>query len=168
MADFDDLMRTLGGMPTNITSHMERAVRRAGVRVMGSVKGKLGRYQTGWPKLKPATVKRKFTVKRGRSAGSISRAGRRHLAEHGQWATGTDADAPLVDMGLYRGSITMDIRDSGMTAVIGTDKIQGPTLEFGRDQIPARPHFRPALHENEETIKQEFANALRRAFSGGR
>ena len=99
------------------------------------------------------------------------RSGVKHLAEHGTWATGTDADAPLLDMGLLRGSYTMEIRDNGMTAVVGTDKEYAAIHEFGgragrghRVPVPERAHARPSLHESEEEVKREFAEAVMKTF----
>jgi len=171
MSGFDDLIRTLSTLPANLSGNLETAVKRSGVLVMGRIKAKLGKYQAGWPKLKASTVKRKFTVKSGARKGKLMRSGVKHLAEHGTWVTGTDADSPLIDMAHLKGSYTMEIRDNGMTAVVGTDKIYGPIQEFGgmagrghKVPIPARPHARPALQESEEEIKRQFADAIMKTF----
>lgn len=182
LENFAQLFARLGRMPDQVYRGMATAVKRAGVRVMGTAKAKISHYQKAsgpypaWPKLKPSTVekklRRKYTIKNGPRAGQLLAAGRRHLAAYGTWATGTDADAPLKDMGHLHGSITMKMQDD-LTAVVGSNEKYAAIHEFGgmagrgrQVPIPARPYLRPALYENKEAIKREFVAAIRQALGG--
>lgn len=65
--------------------------------------------------------------------------------------TTAQRDAP-VDTGTLRRSITLEIKDNGMTAEVAPHVHYAAYQEFGTRFIPAHPYLRPAL----ETASAEF------------
>lgn len=178
MPGFDDLFRTLSSIPNAVDDANSKGLKRAATLIMGRAKAKLGIYQgssgsfNAWTKLKPETVRRKHLSKSGSS--KLSKAGKAYLKKHGDWGSGGNDDAPLVDTGHLRQAITTDFSEIGhgvayvgvgagsSSAGKGSPADYAAAQEFGlaAKHIPARPYLRPALEESQEEIKEQVANAI--------
>lgn len=67
-----------------------------------------------------------------------------------------------VDTGNLRNSITHEVQDGGMSAVIGTSVKYAPYQELGAPNahVPAHPFLRPAAENHSEEYKQVIQNEL--------
>ena len=140
-----------------IDSEMTRAIQKCARKVRDTATKKFGFYQpasggfVGWAKLKPATVRRKLKAGGGEDPliGHYKVARRNRI--HGM---------PLMS------SISDYVTDGGWTGVVGTDDPIGKHHEYGAPKatIPPRPFLRPALHEEQDFIRDETKDAIRRAI----
>lgn len=157
MFDLGDLANKLYSMSNDLHEGLADGVQKNGRRVMNNAKKRLGSYQNGWERLKDATVRRKLSKNERAAKYRIKKYGGLH-------ATGTDADAPLVDEGLYRASITMQMDRRRIRAEIGSPLVQAATHEFGDESrgIPERAHFRPALQEESKHLEDDLRDGVTR------
>jgi phage gpG-like protein len=179
--DFNGLFQVLSSIPDGVQRATEQGLRKSAVIVMKRAKSKFGTYQPAshgypaWPKLKPTTVARKYTIKSGVLKGFLNKKGVELLHQPGGWKVGNSGvDAPLIDTGHLRNAITTDeteIRSGTVYVGVakgGGGKGSGSTAgaaahEFGYAPkgIPARPYLRPALEESREEIRNAVAQAIR-------
>lgn len=173
MDDFDHVIRTLNNIPQSIDTATERGLKEAGNLVVRTAKKKLGKYQQAsagypsWPKLKPLTVRRKYSKN--------ADASKRFIKKHGSWLNnGGNDDAPLVDTGHLRQAITIDtsaIHDGIIYVGVATGEKneQGSAPgkyaaahEFGyaKGNIPPRPFLRPAAYENIDNIQEVLKRTI--------
>lgn len=178
MADFNDVIGTLNGIPQAINTATEQGLADAAMLVVAAAKQKLGIYQpasgeySAWPVLKPESVHQKYRSRSKRY--KISRAGRRYLQQHGQWGNGGNDDAPLINKSHLRQAITADLSNvangvayvgiaSGENTRGASPGVYAAAHEFGlaASNIPPRPFLRPAVIENKEAIQESITAALR-------
>lgn len=137
-------------------------VDKTAARVVANAKGSLGHYQEDWARLKDRTIQRKL---RKNKAATI-----RAKKKDTYRATGTSADAPLVDDGLLRGSITKQTDRRKLESEVGSPLEYAAVHEFGSedDTIPERPYLRPALKEEVEMhLLQDLKDGIHRRVSRG-
>ncbi|TPG74029.1 hypothetical protein EEL32_25570 [Brevibacillus laterosporus] len=128
-------------------------------RVKINAQNRLGHYQDGWKVLKAATVRAKLNKNKS--------AKKRAIKKGTYGATGTDSDAPLVDEGHLRASITISMDRHHIKAEVGSPLIYHATHEMGDEErhIPERPHLRPALQEEVAShLMEDLKEALSRRF----
>lgn len=68
-------------------------------------------------------------------------------------------EPPKKITGIYQNSIRHAVvRTPGeVVGLVGTDQKRAPALEFGTSNMAPRPHFRPALRENEPALRSILA-----------
>lgn len=174
MSEFDRLFSVLRDMPDVVSAGAEKGLRKGALRVVRTAQDKLGTYQPAvgefpaWEKLKPESVRRKYSQKNKKAA-------RAYLKKHGAWGAGGNDDGPLVDNGFLSKAITSDDSDikdgvmyiGVMGGTVPNDKGSDPSVyaathEFGDTarNIPARPYLRPALYENQEQVAEDIGQAI--------
>lgn len=179
--DLADVARKLNQMGDQLNGALADGIQKTATRVRTNAVKRLGHYQPGWAKLKDKTIQRKFgknrtatlrmlngkiPTKRGpmsmREMGGLYDDGL--LSSKDLRATGTDSDAPLVDDGILRASITIKMDRRRLQAEIGSPMIQTATHEFGDDSrgIPARPFLRPAHREEIKHLQDDLKDAIER------
>ena len=182
MSDFEKLIKAITGIEDKLIEGAQNGLRKAGARVAGTAKAKLGEYQPGvgeypaWAKLKPETIKRKNLNEKGK----VKKSGKEYLKKYGSFApSGTGDDSPLVDTGALRQAITTDESElekgniyigvpSGKKSSKGKNKkasdvtVYAAAHEFGsaRQNIPPRPYLRPSVVENKEEIAEDIKNGI--------
>lgn len=72
-----------------------------------------------------------------------------------------------VDTGRLRGSITHDLSESGLGAVIGTNVEYSPYVEFGTERQRAQPYLLPALEEERPRFYARLRAAVGAALVRG-
>ncbi|MFD0682378.1 MULTISPECIES: hypothetical protein [unclassified Paenibacillus] len=152
MNSLADIAKKLYQMSDQMHEGMADGVHKTATRVVSNAKNRLGHYQDGWAKLKEKTVQRKLR----KNVKAVIRAKKKGAYT----ATGTDSDAPLIDDGLLRASITVQTNRRHLQSEVGSPIIQAATHEFGNEErgIPERPYLRPALKEE---VHKHFVNDLR-------
>lgn len=187
MSDFQRLIKTITSIEEAIQEGAQNGLKQAGSRVMGTAKAKLGTYQPSvgeypaWEKLKPQTIKQKYSGKKGK----VKESGKEYLKKYGSFApSGTGDDSPLVDTGALRQAITMDTKEIekgnvyiGVARGKNGEKKQnkkrknkkpsdiatyGAAQEYGsaKRNIPPRPYLRPSVVENKEEIAEDIKNGI--------
>lgn len=68
-----------------------------------------------------------------------------------------------VDTGRLRNSITHEVAEDGLSAVVGTNVEYAPYVEFGTRRMRARPFLFPALEEEVPAFRSRLRSALARA-----
>ena len=185
MSDFEKLIKTITSIEEVIQQGAQNGLKQAGARVMGTAKEKLGTYQPSvgeypaWQTLKPQTVKRKYTTKKG----NLKKSGKEYFKKYGSFEpSGTADDSPLVNTGHLRAAITTD--ESQITQgniYIGVVKgkaskkgkkasaiaTYGAAQEYGsaKRNIPPRPYLRPSVVENKEEIAEDIKNGIAEMLS---
>ena len=185
MSDFEKLIKAITNIEEVIQQGAQNGLKQAGIRVMGTAKAKLGTYQPSvgeypaWQTLKPQTVKRKYTTKKG----NIKKSGKEYFKKYGSLQpSGTADDSPLVNTGHLRAAITTD--ESQITQgniYIGVVKgkaskkgkkasaiaTYGAAQEYGsaKRNIPPRPYLRPSVVENKEEIAEDIKNGIAEMMS---
>lgn len=189
MSDFIKLVHALEKIPQAIQESCEDGLKKAGVAVVKTAKGKLGEYQPSigeypaWVKLKPKSIRAKFLSKSksfhinesNQVRINITNAGKKFLTKYGTnaktfsagkqfQASGTSDDSPLVDTGHLRAAITTDDSDVARGQIyIGVSGVPyAASHEFGDSSrnIPQRPYLRPSVVENKEEIEQQLKQSL--------
>ena len=69
------------------------------------------------------------------------------------------------DTGNAINQITIRFEDNGLTGIIRAGAEYASYLEFGTENMAARPVFRPALANREPNIRQNIAEAVRRGIN---
>ena len=193
--DLSTLINTMTNIEDAIKKGAENGLKRAGVRVMGTAKGKLGNYQPSsgeyqaWAELKPETIRRKFLRKSESGTGkrtkrTLTNAGNKFVSKYGQngkfKASGTSDDMPLVDTGHLRASITTDTSEIdignvyvGVASGTSANKKSSPAAyaaahEYGyaAKNIPPRPYLRPSVFENKKEIEEDIKQAIANEILG--
>ncbi|TYS55752.1 hypothetical protein FZD47_25325 [Bacillus infantis] len=158
MDDLSNIARNLYRMSNRLSDGLADGVEKTAGRVRDTAKGKLGDYQDGWPTLKDRTVAQKMKKNK--------KAAKKHKQKHGGLvATGTSADAPLIDSGQLRASIRIEMNRAALSARVGSSVIHAATHEFGDDErgIPERPHLRPSLkEETDKHLISDLREGVRR------
>lgn len=67
-------------------------------------------------------------------------------------------DAPAVDTGVLRASYGSEV--VGQTLTIGSGKFYAKWLEFGTSKIKPRPHLRPLMARNLNSIRDDLATGI--------
>lgn len=99
----------------------------------------------------------KIDIQRGAKTGEVyNRGGRLHQSSQ-------EGQAPATDTGRLVGSITHNIMDSGLTAIVGSDVEYAIHLEFGTRHLGARPWLHPALEKSRKDIDGYFKQAVKNA-----
>ena len=185
MSDFEKLIKTITSIEEVIQQGAQNGLKQAGARVMGTAKEKLGTYQPSvgeypaWQTLKPQTVKRKYTTKKG----NIKKSGKESFKIYGSLQpSGTADDSPLVNTGHLRAAITTDESQIAQGNIyIGVAKgkankkgekasaiaTYGAAQEYGsaKRNIPPRPYLRPSVVENKEEIAEDIKNGIAEMMS---
>ncbi len=171
----------------------EEGLKKAGVRIMGTAKEKLGEYQpssgefTAWSILEAETVRRKFLAKsrvpgaNGRTKRKLTNAGKKFLSQYGTGgkkkkfqASGNNDDMPLVDSGHLRAAITTDDSEidigniyvgvAGGSAERGASPaVYGAVHEYGYAPKGIPP--RPFLRPSVFENKDEIENDIKQAIA---
>lgn len=68
-----------------------------------------------------------------------------------------------VKTGRLRNSITHEITEGGLNAVVGTNVEYGPYIEFGTRRMRARPYLFPAFEEERPRYMERLKRALSKA-----
>lgn len=98
------------------------------------------------------------SMQRGVKTGKVYKRG--DDKEHQSSAPG---EAPATDTGNLASSVMMvESKDDGYW-LVGTDEDYGEYLEFGTEDMKARPWLIPALEENRDKIERKIQQALRDA-----
>ena len=128
----------------NIKPQIVAGLNEIGNHLEEKVKDKFGTYQSGWPKLKRASViaKYKSRVLKGMKArdGSMS------------FIT-TGGDDPLLLSGTLRDSIQKDVKAGALEVEIYSDNIYSAVHEYGYKQVPSRSYMRLTLTQEEEEVE---------------
>lgn len=170
MSDFKKLINTITSIEEAIQEGAQNGLKTAGLRVAATAKEKLGTYQPSvgeypaWQTLKPETVKRKYTTKKG----NVKKSGKEYLKKYGSFApSGTADDSPLVGHSELRKAITTDNSQIEQGNVFigvaeGNVATYGAVQEYGsaKRNIPPRPYLRPSVVENKEQIAEEIKNGI--------
>lgn len=69
-----------------------------------------------------------------------------------------------VDTGNLRASLTKEVSDRELYAVVGTKVHYAPYVEYGTRKMRAKPYLKPAFYENEKDIKQRISQAVLKAI----
>lgn len=155
ISSLNGLISALSASEGVMMAEMKKAVTKSAVKVQATVKSKFGDYQgavgpyPAWEPLKEETVKRKLKA-------------------------GAPGDDPLI--GHYEGksknhvyptslrnSILVEV--NGLTGQVGTNDPIGKYHEYGTSRIPPRPFLRTALYQNEDFIKDQFREAVKKALA---
>ena len=157
VGDLGGLAKKLNYMADNMHAGLAAGLQKTAVRVMSNAKNRLGHYQDGWAILKDRTVQRKFGKNKSAAARLRKKGGGRILA------SGSDSDAPLVDHGRLRASITIIVDKTNLRAEIGSPSIEAATQEYGDEErhIPARPYLRPALQVEIKGLPDDLAEGMK-------
>lgn len=101
----------------------------------------------------------KVKIQRGAKTGQVYAGanGRLHQAS-------APGEAPATNTGRLVGSITHNIKDSGLTAIVGSDVEYAIHLEFGTRNMGARPFLQPSVEENRQKIEKMFADAIKKGM----
>lgn len=156
--DIKQLIQKFAAAPHIIDAEMKAAVTKSTRRVRDTATKKFGTYQPGvgglpgWTKLKSATIRRKAKAGGGEDPLIGHYTVKSRNRQHGM---------PLVS------SISDYVTDGGWTGVVGTDDLIGKHHEYGapKANIPPRPFLRPALYQEQDFIRQETRDAIKRAFT---
>lgn len=73
-------------------------------------------------------------------------------------------DPPNADTGRLMKSIAFEVDDKTMSAVVGTNLLYGKYLEFGTENMAARPWLVPALKSTSKKIGQIMKSAWKEAI----
>jgi hypothetical protein len=120
-----------------------------GIHLTEETKKKFGTYQTGWPKLKQASVIAKWN--RRAQLNGFKRASFTRLA--GMFNLGF-GDDPLVLSGKLRDSIAHELDFEKMEAIIYSDVEYAAVHEYGHGPVPARSYLRLTLWDNEDYVNK--------------
>lgn len=142
MDDLSSVAQRLYQMSNRLSDGLADGVNKTAGRVRDNAKERLGSYQPGWEKLKDETVASKMKKNKMATKSHGKKYG-------GLVATGTSADAPLIDNGQLRAKIVVEMNRSALSAKVGSPVVHAATHEFGDEErgIPERPYLRPALKE---------------------
>jgi len=66
-----------------------------------------------------------------------------------------------VDTGFLRRSITLDFKDSGMTASIKPTAEYAPYVEYGTRFMSAQPFIRPSFYEQEKKFIKDIEKLMK-------
>lgn len=139
-----ELALYLGRASSGIKKQIYSGLDDIGEHLQKKVKEKFGTYQSGWPKLKRASVIAKY---RKRALKGI-KTGARKIA----FTVG--ADDPLVLFGNLEKSIQKEVNKTAMQTIVFSDNVYAAVHEYGYKQIPARSYMRLTLSdETNEVIK---------------
>ncbi|MHB1651666.1 MAG: phage virion morphogenesis protein [Desulfitobacteriaceae bacterium] len=157
LINLNQLMVKLAQAPHMIDAEMRLAVKKSARKVRDTAVKKFGSYQQAvgglpaWAPLKPATIRRKARAGGGEDPliGHYKVKSRNRI--HGM---------PLMS------SISDYVTDGGWTGVVGTDDPVGKHHEYGapKANIPPRPFLRPALFEEQDFIREETSDAIKRTI----
>lgn len=69
-----------------------------------------------------------------------------------------------VDTGNLRASLTKEVSDRELYAVVGTKVHYAPYVEYGTRRMRPKPYLKPAFYENEKDIRQKLSQAVLKAI----
>ena len=149
MVTLKELAARLARTPELLDANVTLAVKTSARKVRDTATKKFGHYQPevgefpAWKKLKPATIRRKAAA----GGGEDPLIGHYKVKDRNRiWP------APL--------RTTVELKQDGWTAEVGTADPVGKYHEFGTETIPPRPFLRPALFEESDGIQKEIAGAV--------
>lgn len=148
---FEELIMKFAVMPKIIEKEIEKSMKKSAMKVRDDATKKFGEYQPAvgpypaWENLKEVTIKQKTKAGGGEDP----------LIGHYSGKKLSKWPAPLRN--------TIGIKVEGMTAAVGTDDPIGEYHEYGTSHIPPRPFLRPALYENQDTIKNNIKEGMQNA-----
>lgn len=126
-----------------------------GQHLENETKEKFGTYQTGWPKLKRASVIAKYN--RRAQLNGFRRADFTRLIGLFNQGMGDD---PLVLSGKLRDSISHEVNPSQLETVIFSDVEYAAVHEYGHGPVPARSYLRLTLWDNELYVLRVMNNRM--------
>lgn len=74
---------------------------------------------------------------------------------------------PNTDTGRLVQSIQVEFRNNGLEGIVGTNLKYGVWLEFGTQDMPARPWLKPAVQSQLKKINSRFSKAVERSIKKG-
>lgn len=74
-------------------------------------------------------------------------------------------DPPNTDSGRLIQSIDVEIRPYALSALVGTNIVYGPWLEFGTLKMAPRPWLKPSFDENIDKATQRIRDAVSRVIA---
>jgi phage gpG-like protein len=158
----DKLLIYLKGIEKNIEKEIRASLREAVDHLFDEVRGKFGKYNKGWAKLKRATVIAKYRRRMSKGSGMSSSKFSGVISS----TAGAMADDPLILFGDLRESIERTIKGSGqnMQGVVYSDAKHAAVHEYGYapKNIPARSYMRLTLWEEEDYIVKLVNNRIAR------
>lgn len=146
----------------NITKKMKSEIHTSlsdvGKHLKGKVQEKFGKYQSGWPKLKRASVIAK-AKRRGGLKGMKSKTGTRKAKRVNSIGTG-GADDPLVLFTKLKSSIRYEVKKGSMEAVVYSDEVYAAVHEYGYKNVPSRSYMRLTLTQEEAYVVNIIKNRI--------
>jgi phage gpG-like protein len=134
----------LGRVANSIKPQLISGLNEIGNHLEEKVKDKFGKYQSGWPKLKRASVIAKYK----------SRALKGMKARDGSMSfITTGGDDPLLLSGQLRDSIQKDVKSGALEVEIFSDNIYSAVHEYGYKHVPSRSYMRLTLSQEEEEVE---------------
>ena len=100
-------------------------------------------------------------------AEDLRQAARDLIAEQAGGEPSAPGEPPRSDSGRLRDSLFVHTSRDGLSAEVGTGLAYGRHLEFGTQNMAARPWLHPALESTKRRIKERIAAAVRHAVSKG-
>jgi phage gpG-like protein len=137
MGTFIELSGILKDAPNRMQPGAVVALESSAQMIEDEAKRVIGTYDYGWPSLKPETIKRK------------------------------GADTPLLQSGEMRDSITHQVDEAAMVAVVGTNDPKAKFHELGTVHIPARSFLAgAAMHKEEDIVRLTSDIVISTLFDG--
>lgn len=153
-----ELVIYLENITKKMKSSLESSLNEVGKHLKGKVQEKFGKYQSGWPKLKRASVIAK-AKRRGGLAGMKSKTGSAKAKRVNSIGTG-GADDPLVLFSKLKGGIKHEVRKGAMEAVVYSNEVYAAVHEYGYRQVPSRSYMRLTLTQEESEVVRIIMNRI--------
>lgn len=148
---FDKLLGVLSGIPSKVERKADMAVSKSAQLIRRNVIKEIGEQPAAWPRLSA-----KYAAQKSMKGGSnlILVSGIRTRKSR----------TPVTN---YRNSF--EVEKSGKAQYdVGSNYPQARALEYGFEprNLPARPHFEPAVEKSRDDILENYSNFLKEVFGG--
>lgn len=158
--NFEELIMKFTEIPELVTKQIELSMKKSAMKVRDDATKKFGEYQPAvgpypaWETLSLRTVIEKMDRGAESPQPLIGAYGASQYQEGNRVTKNEIWPEHLRN--------TIGIKAEGLNAAVGTDDPLGKWHEYGTEdeRIPPRPFLRPALYENQDTIKNNVKEAI--------